>query len=146
MGKRSLLGIALGVIGLVATAAEVQAQQLVRVAEVESVGGYTTHNDKATFWADMRLGRVRGGLIQVERDTHHGTFVMTGRIDAAETLAIWNGLAAARPWRAAQVHALAVNVDFPDTVVTYLGRYRQTIRAGFVSLSAVPRGMPAVSS
>lgn len=149
MRTRDIAGLGFFLALALATAAPAaRAQQLTRVAEVESTGGYTRFNDRATIWAETRAGRVRRGLILVERTFRGGAqpLVMTGTLGAAETHDLWTRVAAALPSRDPQVHAAQVNVDFPDTIVTYRGRYRQEVRASFASLAAIPPGIPLVSN
>jgi hypothetical protein len=136
--------IALGGIGAAAEKAE--AQQLLRIADVASVGGFVIHSDAATIWAEMSGSRVVRGRIRVERTFRGGaqpSLVMTGQLDATETLLLWNSLYRAAPWRHKQVVARSTNTDFPDTHVTYLGRYKQEILAGLMS---PPPRMPRVSN
>lgn len=119
---------------------------------IESQGGYTRWNDKATFWAEVNGRRIVRGYALIER-TYRGQgqdqVNMTGQLTPRETYDLWMAAYAARPWSAAEVHAKFVNVDFPDTKVTYMGRYTQTIRAAFVTppahLSVVSDEMEALT-
>jgi hypothetical protein len=110
-------------------AAQARAQALTRFATVETQGGFVIFNDKATFWAETSpLGAVTRGWIQVERTFRGGgSILMHGRMDRAETLSLWRAIYRAKPWAAAQSNAPAQNPDFPDTVVTYMGRYTQRV-------------------
>jgi hypothetical protein len=104
-----------------------QAQSFTRVADVESIGGYTIFNQKATFWY---YGGTGTGFVLVERVYHDGTRVsITGQITRDEILDLWWKAYYARPWSAREVKAAFLNVDLPDTRMTYAGRYTQTIRA-----------------
>ncbi len=145
--KASYLG-ALALILATFAASEAQAQ-IVRVADVQSVGGFVAHSDKTTIWADVTNGRLTRGYIQVERRGRGGSgtpIYMTGSLGAAETYGLWVAVYNAQPWRTPRVRARFVNTDLPNTIVTYLGQYRQEILASFVSPSSVPAGIPLVSA
>jgi hypothetical protein len=142
--KKTLAQVGLAVAVAVAGFAAEARAALVRIAEVESVGGYTIYNDKTTVWANVNaVGRITQGLVQVERRYRRGpngpqSLFMTGSLGAGETLNLWQAIYAARPWATPRVRAEMVNTDFPDTKVTYLGRYTQTIIAGAVTPPPLP--------
>jgi hypothetical protein len=121
------------------------AQQVVEFGRIESVGGFVRYHDKASFLVELRAGRIARGLVMVERREHYGppSLIMTGQIDAGRALRLWALLYRAAPWRLPQVRDFSGNVDFPDTHVTYAGRYTQEILAGWAS---PPPGIPLVSA
>ncbi len=107
------------------------ADSLVRFAQVESIGGFTRFNDTMTFWARVdSQNAVKGGMIRVVRNHHGGTpLTMTGSLTAEETRALWSAVYKARPWTARQVRNRMLNVDLPNTKVTYMGIFSQLIRS-----------------
>lgn len=146
----SVAALALAVAGAVAAPeARAQAATLQQFGSIESVGGFTFYNDKATFWAVTSGGYIRGGYVRVDRVFRGGTagtIYMTGNLTPRETYDLWYGLYQAAPWRAATTAAEFQNTDLPDTRVSYFGTYTQTIKASYVSAAAVPAGMPRVSA
>ena len=142
-----LAGLTIAAAGMFGGAAPAQAQQLVKFAEVESQGGFVAWSDKVTMLAQLNAaGRITGGRVQVERVVRRGatpgTLVMTGKMGAAETHSLWTAIYAAKPWQYTQVRARNGNTDFPNTKVTYMGRYAQTIIAGYIT----PPRLPLVSA
>ncbi|MHC4392916.1 MAG: hypothetical protein ACYS22_16615 [Planctomycetota bacterium] len=147
MRKRSFLLAAFGlVLGLLASSPA--KAQFYQVAKVESQGGFVSHSDTATFWAYVSAGQIRAGYVHIDRNVRRGgpgRFTMTGQMTPRETYELWLGIYQAQPWKHAEVAANSVNTDFPNTIVTYLGRYTQKINAGFISPAAVPASMPRVT-
>lgn len=151
--KKNLAGLGLAItLAVFGAASEARAQTVVKIIEVESEGGFTISNDKTTVWANLNAaGRITSGLIQVERKFKRGvttptSVFMTGSLRAAETSTLWNAIYAARPWALARVRAERWNTDFPNTKVTYYGRYTQTIIAGSVDRPPYPVVSAAMKS
>src|SRR4051812_17643991 len=102
--KNALTKIGLALTIAILGTAEASAQQVVKIAEVASVGGFTLSNDKTTVWANLNTaGRITSGLVQVERVFKRGTsanqtLTMNGSLTASETSAVWNSIYAAQPW------------------------------------------------
>jgi hypothetical protein len=143
-GKRVLAAAAVA-LGVMAVAAPARAQSLVQFADIASQGGYVMSSDKATFYAEENaIGRVTRGWIVVERDFRSGgSIVMHGAMTRSETIALWNSIYNAAPWSAKQSVQAQTNTDFPNTVVTYVHRYTQTI-LGTPPATRVPRETAAM--
>lgn len=119
-------------------APEAQAR-FIQVAKAESLGGYTRYNASVTIWYETSS---RKGFVYHNRRFHDGTNLhMTGQVPGRDVIAFWWDLHRSDIRSQAEVRNSFLNVDLPDTRVTYLGRYQQRIRSDLQAFS-----LPQVSA
>jgi len=129
MHMRTMAMLLSATVLVLSSAVEAAAQQLVRVAEVSTVGGFTVYDQKTTVWASLgTTGRIRAGYVLLERDYRgNGKLNMTGSLTAQETYDFWVACYNAAPWQYPATRDRLGAHDVPDIIVTYMGRYTQRI-------------------
>jgi hypothetical protein len=121
---------------LCGAAAEASAQTFTKIVDIEAIGGFTAYQAKVSVWYQGSSGK---GFVLHTKTFHDGTKLEeTSQIPNAEVIDLWWAAYNARPWSAREVKNSFLNVDLPNTKVTYMDRWSQLIRADLGARSLPP--------